>query len=126
MICILIIEDDPSLRENTAELLELEGFSTLTAPDGRKGLEQIKRHKPDVILCDLRMPEMDGFAVLKHLGKNPHLKKIPFIFFSAKTQKVEVKKGMEAGADAYLTKPFELEDLLASIEKCLNSTSTSR
>lgn len=119
MIRILIIEDNSTIRENTAELLELEGYSTLTASNGRTGLEKIKLHIPDLILCDLRMPEMDGFTVLKHLGEQPGLKRIPFIFFSAKSEKKEVNQGIDAGADDYLTKPFELEELLASIEKCL-------
>lgn len=126
MIRILIIEDDSTIRENTAELLELEGYSALTASNGRAGLEKIMNHLPDLILCDLRMPEMDGFTVLKHLGEHPNLKRIPFIFFSAKSEKVEVNKGMDAGADAYLTKPFELEDLLASIEKCLKEKRLSK
>lgn len=121
MIRILIIDDDKTIRENTAELLELEGYSTFTASNGKKGLEIIRLHLPDLILCDFRMPEMDGFAVLKHLGEHPDLKRIPFMFFSAKSEKASVKAGIDAGADGYLTKPFELEDLLASIEKCLNS-----
>ncbi len=123
MIRILIIEDSTTIRENTAELLELEGYATLTASNGKIGLEQIKLHMPDLILCDLLMPEMDGFTVLKNLGQHPDLKRIPFIFFSAKSEKMEVNKGMDAGADAYITKPFELEELLASIEKCLKGKS---
>ncbi|MGI9551710.1 MAG: response regulator transcription factor, partial [Aurantibacter sp.] len=119
MARILIIEDDVAIRENTAELLQLEGYSVLTASNGKKGLEKIIRFVPDLILCDLLMPEMDGFAVLKYLGEHPDLKRIPFIFFSAKSEKVDVRSGLGAGADDYLTKPFELEDLLASIEKCL-------
>lgn len=119
MCRILIIEDDNTIRENTAELLELEGYTTLSASNGKKGLEIIRLQLPDLILCDLRMPEMDGFTVLRHLGKHPDLKRIPFIFFSAKSKKSDVKIGMDAGADGYLTKPFELKDLMASIEKCL-------
>tara|TARA_R110002051_G_scaffold92242_4_gene161946 strand:+ start:4155 stop:4532 length:378 start_codon:yes stop_codon:yes gene_type:complete len=121
MIKILIIEDDNAIRENTSELLELEGYATLTASNGKIGLEKIKRHLPDLILCDLRMPEMDGFTVLKNLGESPDLKRIPFIFFSAKSEKIDIKTGMDAGADAYLAKPFEFEELLASIEKCINN-----
>lgn len=124
MICILIIEDDNAIRENTAEFLELEGYTTLTAPNGKRGLEQIWFHRPDLILCDLRMPEMDGFTVLKNLGEQPDFKKIPFIFFSAKSEEMEIKKGIDAGADGYLVKPFEFEDLLSSIKKCLHRNST--
>tara|TARA_R110002050_G_scaffold286468_3_gene437035 strand:+ start:117197 stop:117574 length:378 start_codon:yes stop_codon:yes gene_type:complete len=122
MIRILIIEDDKSIRENTAELLELEGYAAVTASNGNTGLEKIKLHQPDLIICDLRMPEMDGFTLLKHLGEDSRLKRIPFIFFSAKSEKIEVRMGIDAGADDYLTKPFELEDLLASIEKCLQKS----
>ncbi|MCK5442712.1 MAG: response regulator [Maribacter sp.] len=121
MIRILIIEDDKVIRENTAELLELEEYSILTASNGRTGLEKIMKHMPDLILCDILMQEMDGFTVLKHLGEYSDLKRIPFIFFSAKSEKADVKAGIDAGAVGYLTKPFELEKLLASIEKCLNS-----
>lgn len=119
MIRILIIEDDKSIRENTAELLELEGYTTTTASNGKIGLEKINLCKPDLILCDLRMPEMDGFKLLKHLGENSNFKRIPFIFFSAKSEKMDIRMGIDAGADDYITKPFELEDLLAAIKKCL-------
>ncbi len=121
MTRILIIEDDVIIRRNTAELLQLEDYVVTTASNGRTGLEKIMKHMPDLILCDLRMPEMDGFTVLGHLGQHLELKSIPFIFFNAKSEKVDVKAGIVAGAVGYLTKPFELEGLLASIEKCLNS-----
>ena len=119
MIRILVIEDDLIVRGNTAELLELEGYTVTTACNGKTGLEKIKQDSPDLILCDLRMPEMDGFTMLGHLGHYPELRRIPFIFFSAKSENVDIKAGIDAGADAYLTKPFELEDLLTTIEKCL-------
>ena len=122
MVHILIVEDDASIRSNTAELLELEGFSVATATNGLTGLEKIRIRIPDLILCDLLMPEMDGFALLGHLGQNPELKRIPFIFFSAKSEKSDIKTGIDAGADHYLVKPFELEELLAAIEKSLQST----
>ncbi|SFR66710.1 response regulator [Maribacter stanieri] len=125
MISILIIEDDNDIRENTSELLELEGYVTLTASNGKIGLEKIKSNVPDLILCDLLMPEMDGFTVLSHLGHYPDLKRIPFVFFSAKSEKLEIKTGIDAGADGYLVKPFELEDLLSIIEKCLNKGKSS-
>ena len=122
MIHILIIEDDKSIRENTAELLELEGYATTTACNGKMGLEKVSLCKPDLILCDLKMPEMDGFTMLKQLGQNHNLKKIPFIFFSAKSERMEVRMGLDAGADDYLTKPFEFEDLIAKINKCLQKS----
>lgn len=120
MIRILIIEDDQGIRGNTAELLQLEGYLVATASNGRTGLEKIKCETPDLILCDILMPEMDGFSVLGHVGQDPDLKRIPFIFFSAKSEKIDIKAGIDAGADDYLTKPFELEDLLTTIEKHVN------
>lgn len=125
MIRILVIEDDLTFRGNTAEILELEGYAVTTAANGKTGLEAIKQNPPDLILCDLRMPEMDGFTLLGHVGQDAMLRRIPFIFFSAKSEKLDVKAGMDAGADDYLIKPFELEDLLNSIEKCLYKTKTS-
>ncbi|MBD0850184.1 response regulator [Maribacter arenosus] len=122
---ILVIEDDLTLRGNTAELLELEGYEVTTATNGRTGLQRIKQNPPDLILCDLRMPEMDGFTLLGHIGQFSKLKRIPFIFFSAKSEKIDIKAGLDAGADDYLTKPFELNDLLASIEKCLHKNQPS-
>lgn len=119
MVHILIIEDDLTLRGNTAELLELEGYKVTTATNGKTGLQRIKCNPPDLILCDLLMPEMDGLALLGHIGQFSELKQIPFIFFSAKTEKLDVKAGLDAGADDYLVKPFELDDLLATIAKCL-------
>jgi CheY-like chemotaxis protein len=124
MAKILIIENDPTILSNTAELLDLEGYQTETASNGKKGLEMINSSIPDLILCDLLMPEMDGFALLKHLGEHPDLKRIPFIFFSAKCDQPDVRLGLGSGADDYLTKPFELETLLESIEKCLAKKSS--
>ena len=119
MTRILIIDDHETILENTAELLDLEGYETITASNGKEGLEKVIRMLPDVVLCDLLMPKMDGFAVLKRMGEHPDLKRIPFIFFSSKSEKFDIKLGLDSGADDYLTKPFELMDLLNSIEKCL-------
>ncbi|MGB5666926.1 MAG: response regulator [Maribacter sp.] len=119
MIRILIIEDNETILANTAELLELEGYKSLTACNGKDGLEKIHHLVPDVILCDLCMPEMDGFSVLKHIGEYPALQRIPFIFFSVKSENIDILTGLESGADDYITKPFEMEELLKSIEKCL-------
>lgn len=119
MTRILVIEDDVTLCGNTAELLELEGYDVTVASNGKKGLQKIKLEIPDLILCDLRMPEMDGLTVLKHLGEDPELHRIPFIFFSAKSEKLDISAGIDAGADDYVVKPFEFDELLAAIEKCL-------
>lgn len=113
MKTILIIEDDTVLRETTAEILELENYKVVTAPNGKRGAEQARIMLPDLILCDIMMPEMDGYDLLKLLSQEEQTKRIPFIFMSAKTEMKDVRKGMDLGADDYLTKPIG-EDLLLS------------
>ncbi len=119
MKTILLIEDDRALRENTEELLELSGYSVLTASNGKIGIETAKENMPDIIICDIMMPEADGYEVLENLSTNEKTKQIPFIFLSAKTEHKEIRKGMDLGADDYLTKPFEEEDLLSAVESRL-------
>ncbi len=119
MKTILLIEDDRALRENTEELLELSGYSMITAPNGKIGIQMAKEKLPDIIVCDIMMPEVDGYGVLKELSSNDETKHIPFIFLSAKTEHKEIRKGMDLGADDYLTKPFEEEDLINAIESRL-------
>ncbi len=116
---ILLIEDDVVLRENTAELLELSEYHVTTAPNGKVGLEISKTSLPDIIVCDIMMPEIDGYGVLEALAKNENTKHIPFIFLSAKTERKDVRKGMDLGADDYITKPFEEEELISAIESRL-------
>lgn len=116
---ILLIEDDVALRENTAELLELSDYLVETAPNGKIGVEKAKSIKPDIIVCDIMMPEMDGYGVLEAVMKNDKTKHIPFIFLSAKTEHKEIRKGMDLGADDYITKPFEESELLGAIESRL-------
>ncbi len=113
---IVIIEDSEDIRENTAELLELSGFEVLKAADGLEGVRLVKSEKPDLIICDIMMPHLDGFGVLQVLGQNEDLSKIPFIFLTAKTDRSDLRKGMELGADDYLTKPFQEFELLKAIE----------
>lgn len=119
---VLLIEDDVSLRENTAELLELSGYQVIMAANGKLGVAHAKTLLPDVIVCDIMMPEMDGYGVLQELSANDTTKFIPFIFLSAKTERAEVRMGMDLGADDYLTKPFEEEELLSAIESRLART----
>jgi len=119
---ILLIEDNKEVRENTAEILELAGFKVSTAPDGKKGVEAVKKEKPDLIICDIMMPVLDGYGVLHLLGKNEETATIPFIFLTAKTERVEIRKGMDMGADDYITKPFEKTELLNAIESRLKKT----
>ena len=116
---VLLIEDDSVLRENTAELLELSDYEVVTASNGKKGVKAAKTNLPDVIVCDIMMPELDGYGVLEKLIKNESTMHIPFIFLSAKTEKEDIRKGMNLGADDYLTKPFEEKDLINAIESRL-------
>jgi len=113
---ILVIDDNTDIRENTAEILELAGYKTLTAENGKKGVEAATKGKPDLIVCDIMMPELDGYGVLHLLRKNAGTEHIPFIFLTAKTERSDFRKGMEMGADDYVTKPFEDIELLNAIE----------
>ena len=119
MKSILVIDDNPGIRENTAEILELAGYKTLTAENGKKGVELAQKEKPDVIVCDIMMPELDGYGVLHLLRKNPETEQIPFLFLTAKTERSDFRKGMEMGADDYITKPFDSEVLLLKIKAIL-------
>ena len=123
---ILLIEDDMTVRENTAEILELSDYEVQTASDGLKGVEEAISFQPDIIVCDIMMPELDGYGVIENLSKLEDTKYIPFIFLSAKTDHKDIRKGMNMGADDYLTKPFEEEELLSAIESRLAKTSILR
>jgi CheY-like chemotaxis protein len=123
MAKVLLIEDDTVLRENTAELLMLSGFDVITASNGKKGLETIEKKVPDIIVCDIMMPELDGYEVLDHVTKNNKTRPIPFIFLSAKTEHSDVRKGMNLGADDYITKPFTEDELVSAINSRLAKTS---
>ena len=116
---ILLIEDDTVLRENTAELLELDGYKVLTAPNGKRGITEALREVPDLIICDIMMPEIDGYGVLEALSDHHKTQHIPFIFLSAKTEHKEVRMGMDMGADDYLTKPCDDDELLSAIKSRL-------
>lgn len=113
---ILIIEDNPEVRENISEILELAGYEVITAENGKTGVELAQRELPNLIVCDIMMPELDGFGVLHILGKKSETAFIPFIFLTAKTEKSDIRKGMTLGADDYLTKPFDDLDLLNAVE----------
>ncbi|HET7361624.1 MAG TPA: response regulator [Salinimicrobium sp.] len=116
---ILFIEDDVVVRENTAELLELSDYGVVTAANGRIGVDLAKKELPDIVVCDIMMPEMDGYAVLQALAEDSSTQNIPFIFLSAKTEHKDIRRGMNLGADDYLTKPFEEEELISAIESRL-------
>jgi CRP-like cAMP-binding protein/CheY-like chemotaxis protein len=113
---ILVIDDNNDIRENTAEILQLAGYKTFTAENGKQGVELAMREKPSVIVCDIMMPELDGYGVLHMLRKNPDTINIPFIFLTAKTERSDFRKGMEMGADDYITKPFDDIELLNAVE----------
>lgn len=120
MKTILLIEDNDAIRENTAEILELTGYTVHTAENGKIGVEKALQTKPDLVICDIMMPVLDGYGVLHIFNKNPNLAGVPFIFLTAKTERTDFRKGMELGADDYLTKPFDESELLSAIEGRLN------
>ena len=113
---ILLIEDNDEIRENTAEILELANYKVVTAANGKLGIETALAEVPDLIVCDIMMPVLDGYGVLHALHKNDSVKNIPFIFLTAKTERGDLRKGMELGADDYITKPFSGTELLNAIE----------
>jgi CRP-like cAMP-binding protein/CheY-like chemotaxis protein len=113
---VLIIEDNTDIRENVVEILELAGFTVLQASNGKTGVDLAIKHIPQIILCDIMMPDLDGYGVLYMLNKNPETAAIPFIFLTAKAERADLRKGMEMGADDYLTKPFDDIELLNAIE----------
>jgi CRP-like cAMP-binding protein len=116
MKSVLVIDDNQGIRENTAEIMELAGYKIFTAENGKKGVELALKEKPDIIICDIMMPELDGYGVLHLLRKNPDTLNIPFIFLTAKTERADFRKGMEMGADDFVTKPFEEIELLNAVE----------
>jgi DNA-binding NarL/FixJ family response regulator len=115
MKSILIIEDEPEMRRNLATILHLEHYQVLTADNGREGVDLARHAHPDLIVCDIMMPELDGPGVLMELQNDPTTMHIPFIFLTARGEKNEVRSGMNLGADDYLTKPVDRTDMLKSI-----------
>ena len=112
---ILIIEDQAPMRRNIALMLEMEGYETVTAENGRVGLEMARREEPDLVLCDVMMPELDGYGVVQALREDVRFAATPFIFLTAKSDRSDVRVGMNYGADDYLTKPVVRDDLLAAV-----------
>lgn len=120
---VLLIEDDAILRENTAELLEFSNYEVIVASNGEIGVEKAKSENPDIIVCDIMMPVLDGYGVFEILSQVEDTKFIPFIFLSAKTERKDVRKGMELGADDYITKPFSEDELVNAIKSRLAKVS---
>lgn len=116
MKTVLVIEDSMFVRENIAEMLLLAGYKVLKAENGKIGLDKAMHHKADIVICDVMMPVMDGYAVLDEFKKRPELEDIPFIFLSAKSRSEDIRRGIEAGADDYLIKPFQESELLNAVE----------
>ncbi|MBV8255582.1 MAG: response regulator [Chitinophaga sp.] len=117
METILLIEDNDELRENTSDILAIAGYKVITADNGKTGMEMILAHKPDLVICDIMMPVLDGFGVLHLMQRNDEVKDTPFIFLTAKTERADLRKAMGMGADDYITKPFtgtELWDAISS------------
>ncbi|RWY53766.1 response regulator [Mucilaginibacter gilvus] len=123
---VLVIEDNNDIRENIIEILELAGYTVYNANNGKAGVELALKHQPDMILCDIMMPEMDGYGVLYILNKHIETSTIPFIFLTAKAEHLDLRKGMDLGADDYLTKPFDDMELLQSIESRLKKKELQR
>ena len=112
---ILIVEDNHEILENTSEILELAGYTVLTAGNGSEGLTLAISEKPDLILCDMRMPQMTGSEMLEELKKNETTKNIPFLFLTASAEKSEIQKGLDSGAFNYIVKPFDADHLVSVI-----------
>jgi CheY-like chemotaxis protein len=123
---LLIIEDQESVRENIAELLELAGHRTIQAANGIEGVRKAKAHLPDLVLCDIMMPELDGYGVAEVLSRQPETAEIPFLFLTAKAEREDFRKGLAMGAVDYLTKPFESHELLETVEMRLKHRACNR
>jgi CRP/FNR family cyclic AMP-dependent transcriptional regulator len=119
---ILVIEDNEEVRENISEILELSNYKVFTAENGKRGVEMALAEKPDLVVCDIMMPVLDGYGVLHLLGKNEETSGIPFIFLTAKSEKSDFRKAMELGADDYLIKPFDGTELLKAVKVRLEKT----
>ncbi len=123
---ILLIEDNKDVRENTAEILSLANYNVFVAKNGKEGVEVAQKENPDLIICDIMMPVLDGYGVLHLLSKNEVTAGTPFIYLTAKAERSDVRKGMDMGADDYLTKPFDSAELLSAIESRLKKSDNIR
>lgn len=126
MKTVLLIEDNQDVRENTAEILELANYNVIQAENGKIGVELAQKNKPDLIICDIMMPVLDGYGVIHLLSKNAETASIPFIFLTAKSERGDFRKGMEMGADDYITKPFDDVELLRAVESRLKRSEMLR
>lgn len=120
---LLLIDDDPNLILLVKDYLEFRGYEVVTAENGREALEVLEQDVPDMIICDVMMPEMDGYSLVKHVREDPRTSWIPVLFLSAKGQSQDRVKGLNTGADVYMVKPFEPEELVAQVESSLKQAS---
>jgi DNA-binding NarL/FixJ family response regulator len=120
---LLLIDDDPNLILLVKDYLEFRGYEVVTAENGREALESLEQDVPDMIICDVMMPEMDGYSLVKHVREDPRTSWIPVLFLSAKGQSQDRVKGLNTGADVYMVKPFEPEELVAQVESSLKQAS---
>jgi CheY-like chemotaxis protein len=117
---VLVVDDDPQVVKLVQTNLELEGYEVITATDGEEALDAVERQRPDAVVCDLMMPGIGGFTVLRLLRADPSTVKIPFVVLTAKTMPADVQKALDMGADRYITKPFDPQDLLDAVANLLN------
>jgi DNA-binding NarL/FixJ family response regulator len=120
---LLLIDDDPNLILLVKDYLEFRGYEVITADNGQAALETLDKSTPDMIICDVMMPQMDGYSLVEHVRKNPRTSWIPVLFLSAKGQSQDRVKGLNTGADVYMVKPFEPEELVAQVESSLKQAS---
>ena len=120
---LLLIDDDPNLILLVKDYLEFRGYEVITAENGREALEVLERDIPDMIICDVMMPEMDGYSLVKHVREDARTSWIPVLFLSAKGQSQDRVKGLNTGADVYMVKTFEPEELVAQVESSLKQAS---
>ncbi|MGF1496144.1 MAG: response regulator transcription factor [Elainellaceae cyanobacterium] len=120
---LLLIDDDPNLILLVKDYLEFRGYEVMTAENGREALEMLEQDTPDMIICDVMMPEMDGYSLVEHVRKDTRMSWIPVLFLSAKGQSQDRVKGLSTGADVYMVKPFEPEELVAQVESSLKQAS---
>ena len=119
MPTVLVIEDEAPLRANLARILSAEGYQVVVAADGDEGVQHVRETRPDAVICDILMPRLDGFGVLAALRSRPETAAIPFIFLTASADKVDLARGLQSGANEYVTKPFKIADLLAAVKRLL-------
>ena len=119
MANLLVIEDEAPLRANLVRLLSAEGYRVAAAADGDEGIRRVRESRPDLVICDILMPRLDGFGVLAALRSQPETATIPFIFLTASADKEDLARGLQSGANEYVTKPFKIADLLAAVRRLL-------